>query len=347
MDSGNLPFDISDFNSKSPKSNETQPIQVISSAGPKEDFNIDEFFKSLMPDVYNPTESQPRPVPSPASSYVNYTPHAEYVPPLANPYNSMPQYGQNTYNTGLPSNNIYAASPINSYRPPMNSAYPPVPQPPPPFAPTTNTYTPLPPPPPLPPAFKGDDRNEYNPDNWEMDMSWNTSQDTSFNQTLDGPRSPPHFERKGHNANLIEYVDPSIDGHITGSGDVDHRQLLVPPVGTLLKSGNGRPVDVDHRNLISLTGSPKTGKDLRAASDALQDKGKDRGHLEPSDVFGLSQLSTSTASDNKLVPPPSPPASLLAPSVADNTLGAMNPPQVPSRFPNSPTQKSRSNMMNL
>lgn len=348
MESGNLPFDISDFSSKSPKSNETQPIQVISSAGPKDDFNIDDFFKSLMPDVYNPTESQPRPVPSPSTGYVNYTAHTEYVPPsVSNPYNPMPQYGQNTYNPGMPSNNVYAATPINPYRPPpMNSAYPSVSQPPPPFVPpNANAYSPLPPPPPLPPAFNGDDRNdEYNPDNWEMDISWNTTQESSFNQSLDGPRSPPHYERKGHNANLIEYVDPSIDGHITGSGDVDHRQLLVMPAGGLVKSSNGRPVDVDHRNLISLTGSPKTDKDLRMMPGAAQEKGsKDRGHQEPSDVFGLSQLSKKAATDDrKLVPPPSPPASLLATPGIDSSVGAMNPPLIPSRFSASPTQKSRS-----
>lgn len=281
MESGSLPFDINDFGSNSPKSNETQPIQVISSAGPKDDFNIDDFFKSIMPDVYNPADSQPpRPVPSPASNYQqqsclvqqHYTPHAEYVPPVTNPYNP---YGSNNYNPNMPSSsNIYSPAPLNPYRPPLNNAYGPVPQPPPPF-PSANTtgYTPLPPPPPLPPAFDADNLNdEYNPDNWEMDMSWNSGQDTSFNQ--EGPRSPPHYERKG-NANLIEYVDPSIEGHMPGTGDVDHRQLMVPPLGIMPKIIKGRPIDVDHRNLISLTGSPKTDKDGRTITNTLLDKDGD------------------------------------------------------------------------
>lgn len=264
MESGHLPFDINDFGtSMSPKSSETQPIQVINSAGHKDDFNIDDFFKSIMPDVYNPADPQPRPVPSPARNYLNYTPHGEYVPPAGNPYNQMPpsQYGPDNYNPNIPGGNMYTPQ-MHQYRPPLNNTYPSVPQPPAPF-PAANppTYTPLPPPPPLPTAFEGDDLNdEYNPDNWEMDMSWNSNQDASFNQNLDGPRSPPHYERKGHNANLIEYVDPSIEEHISGSGDVDHRQLMVPIPGAL--TNPGRPVDVDHRNLISLTGSPKTDKDV-------------------------------------------------------------------------------------
>lgn len=250
MDGGNLPFDINDFGAMSPKSAETQPIQVINSAGPKEDFNIDEFFKSIMPDVYNPADPVPKPVPSPAPNYMNYPPHPEYVPPN--------MYG-NSYGVYSPA--------MNSYNPSRNNLYPPVPKPPPPFPTTNSNYSTLPPPP--PPSFDAENLNdEYNPDNWEMDMSWNSTQNSSFNQSLDGPRSPPHYERKGHNANLIEYIDPSIDGRIAGSGDVDHRQLIIPMANILSnKGGKGRSVDVDHRNLISLTGSPKTDKDSKTSSE--------------------------------------------------------------------------------
>lgn len=58
------------------------------------------------------------------------------------------------------------------------------------------------------------------------------------------------------------------DSHIAGAGDVDHRQLILPMNGlnALGAKDRGRLSDVDHRNLISLTGSPKlTEKDANGS----------------------------------------------------------------------------------
>lgn len=52
-------------------------------------------------------------------------------------------------------------------------------------------------------------------------MSWNTTQDSSFNQSMDAPHSPPLYERKGVNTNVIEYIDPSLnESHLTGGKQI-------------------------------------------------------------------------------------------------------------------------------
>lgn len=231
MDGGRLPFDINDFSAASPKSNEAH-IQVINSSSSKENenFNIDDFFKTLMPDTYTPA-IPPQPVP-PAPGFYG----SSYSQQQSTGYDQFNQYQPYANNS-------------NSFN---NSVQPPLP----------------------PPSFDANQQNvnndEYNPDSWEMDMTWNSAQDGSFNQSMDAPHSPPHYERKGVNTNVIEYIEPSADdSHLTGSGDVDHRQLILPMNGlsALGAKDRGRLIDVDHRNLISLTGSPKlTDKDANNES---------------------------------------------------------------------------------
>ncbi|XP_033248981.1 uncharacterized protein LOC108163359 isoform X2 [Drosophila miranda] len=138
-------------------------------------------------------------------------------------------------------------------------------------------YTPAPmPPPPLPPSIGstggggggngGDDFNST----WNMSMSW-TPLDTSLNSSgasssaynpQSTPQSPPHFERKA------SVAPPEYSEHLhnnsaeLGSEDVDHRTLQLPPAFTfgaklgLSQDKTRQLVDIDHRNLISLTGSP-------------------------------------------------------------------------------------------
>lgn len=103
-------------------------------------------------------------------------------------------------------------------------------------------------PPPIPPAFDGNLSDEYTPENWDLDLSWSDS------QTIETPVSPPHFEREGRSDSVVEYNDSE---SLNPAGDVDHRQLrltTVPP--SLMGTEKVRSADVDHRNLISLTGSP-------------------------------------------------------------------------------------------
>lgn len=243
MDGGRLPFDINDFSAASPKQSETH-IQVINSQSSKEDFNIDEFFKTLMPDTYTPAIPQPvPPVPSSSAGYYGSS------------YEQFNQYGNGNGENNAP------------YAPPVSYAQGNVPY----GSNNPNNFNSPITQPPLPPSFDGQrDGDEYNPDNWNM--SWNTTQDSSFNQTMDAPHSPPHYERKGVNTNVIEYIDPSLnESHLAGASDVDLRQLMTPMNGlnALGAKDRGRLVDVDHRNLISLTGSPKPDKD--GANDGQND----------------------------------------------------------------------------
>lgn len=251
MDRGSLPFDISDFGRLSPKRNEAHTIQVIGARAAG----------------YNPADPQPVP-PVASTSGQNYLGYN-------NDYSSQDQNSYNQYNPYAPGQNpsrssIYGGPQTNSYNPTSqsniyNPAAPSSQYTTSQSAPTYNSQIPLAPPP-LPPAFdQSNVSDEYNPDSWEMDMTWNTSQESSFNQSIETPHSPPHFERKSVNTNLIEYIDPAVD-EVNPTHDVDHRQLLLP-MGALSALGKlgKRPVDVDHRNLISLTGSPKTDKDTITA----------------------------------------------------------------------------------
>ena len=42
---------------------------------------------------------------------------------------------------------------------------------------------------------------------------------------METPVSPPSYERKGHENDMIEY-DENLGDLLIGSGDIDHRQML-------------------------------------------------------------------------------------------------------------------------
>lgn len=92
-------------------------------------------------------------------------------------------------------------------------------------------------------------------------MTWNStsSQDDTFDQTIDTPVSPPHFEREASNA--LEFgLDAGSVERKTTAVDVDHRRMPPKNAGPTPMNAVGnmekpRAVDIDHRNLISLTGS--------------------------------------------------------------------------------------------
>lgn len=231
MDGGRLPFDINDFSTSSPKNNEAH-IPVIDSTSNK-DNEIDDFFKTLMHDEYTPA-IPPQPVPAVSSS--NYY-ASSFQSQQTNSYEFNQYENTSVSFAGDANNSAYNPSYPNSFNTSISQ-------------------------PPLPPSSNQQE-------NWDMDMSWNTNQESNFNQSMDAPRSPPHYERKGMNTNVIEYIEPGLnDSHLTGSGDVDHRQLILPMNGlnALGAKERGRLIDVDHRNLISLTGSPKlTDKDANGS----------------------------------------------------------------------------------
>lgn len=233
MDGGRLPFDINDFSATSPKNNEAH-IPVIDSTSSKEN-EIDDFFKNLMHDTYTPA-IPPQPVPAVnASNYYGSTFQSQ----------QSSTYEFNQYDSTSVSANLFANDANNSS---YNQSY-------------SNSFNSSIAQPPLPPSSNQQD-------NWDMDMSWNANQESNFNQSMDAPRSPPHYERKGINTNVIEYIEPSVNDSMAGAGDVDHRQLILPMNGlnALGAKDRGRLIDVDHRNLISLTGSPKlTDKDANGS----------------------------------------------------------------------------------
>lgn len=141
---------------------------------------------------------------------------------------------------------------------------------------------------------------EYNPEEelqtWEGDLSW--TQLPPLDNT-DTPESPPPFEKEAF-GDPIEYHDNMAS---SGANDVDHRVL--PPA--LLGTGKppGRSQDVDHRNLISLIGSPATdsnsnqlcNNDVWTGGDQDYRQTADKDYRFPFDIG--EQL--------KLPPPPPPP----------------------------------------
>lgn len=65
---------------------------------------------------------------------------------------------------------------------------------------------------------------------------------------MDAPHSPPEYDQKARNEQTtVEYQETEMGG---ASTDVDHRTLT---------DVLARKIDIDHRNLISLTGSPGQG----------------------------------------------------------------------------------------
>ncbi|KAL7303317.1 hypothetical protein TKK_0004507 [Trichogramma kaykai] len=102
--------------------------------------------------------------------------------------------------------------------------------------------------------------NESSNDQWSLNNSesaWNESMDEKNMMLSETPESPPMYEKTSFNTPL-EYNDSQTQEPLLSSiGDVDHRVLPVS-----MKAEKDMPyrliknVDVDHRNLISLTGSP-------------------------------------------------------------------------------------------
>lgn len=196
MQHGSLPFNMNDFNRDSPPLHGNQSIQVINSASDVPVAPLNDFYNSLIP-----------------SKLEGYNPEAPSV------FNS---YGNNNYTAPPPPPSQHA--PISNYNDnQMNYLCPP-----PPPMPTSNTgynpsmdyghhtqQSPLMPPP-MPPAL--DQSADYS---WN-EMRWNSFKDDSY--SIETPVSPPHFERKGHENDMIEYIDESLRD-MSNSGDIDHRQM--------------------------------------------------------------------------------------------------------------------------
>uniref|UniRef100_A0A1A9W0E2 Regulation of nuclear pre-mRNA domain-containing protein 2 n=1 Tax=Glossina brevipalpis TaxID=37001 RepID=A0A1A9W0E2_9MUSC len=276
----NLPFDINDFKRKenSLKSS-SQPIEVIGSRSDDENFNSNsEYYKTESISAYPGSNNVQIPgIPVPAVPSGGYTSLAraaqqynDVLPPpptppifslnnsltnnsihhnLSSGYNALTTAGNYESNTGNYSTNSYNNGDGGG---------------------SATTMRPLMPPPPIPPSVDSLDTTtssggagDFN-STWDMNMSWTNPLDSSnpstssYGQTsIDTPVSPPHFDREPLNSAAAPLEYSEHNSSLGATQDVDHRQLHLPPFGKLgLSKEKSRQLDIDHRNLISLTGSP-------------------------------------------------------------------------------------------
>ncbi|XP_044744501.1 regulation of nuclear pre-mRNA domain-containing protein 2 isoform X2 [Coccinella septempunctata] len=140
---------------------------------------------------------------------------------------------------------------------------------------------------------------EYNPEEdiqtWDGDLSWAPP---PLDNT-DTPESPPPFEKEAF-GDPIEYHDNIAS---SGAADVDHRVLP----SNLMDTGKmpGRNQDVDHRNLISLIGSPATDSNSNQLCNSEGWSGGDQDYRQSGDKD--YRLPFDIGEQLKLPPPPPPP----------------------------------------
>ncbi|KAM0736525.1 Regulation of nuclear pre-mRNA domain-containing protein 2 [Formica fusca] len=88
------------------------------------------------------------------------------------------------------------------------------------------------------------------------DSTWPGNGRTKNDILSETPESPPMYEKAGF-AEPVEYNEPQPQESLNTTGDVDHRVIPIPmAVENQLPYRLMKAADVDHRNLISLTGSP-------------------------------------------------------------------------------------------
>ncbi|XP_012276168.1 uncharacterized protein LOC105697431 isoform X2 [Orussus abietinus] len=95
-------------------------------------------------------------------------------------------------------------------------------------------------------------------DRWESgsESAWSVARGKS-DILSETPESPPMYEKSGFQ-DPVEYNDTQPqESLLSSSSDVDHRMIPLPmSVESQLSHRLAKAADVDHRNLISLTGSP-------------------------------------------------------------------------------------------
>lgn len=294
LDGGKLPFDINDF--KRDSKDRGSAIEVIGSRSDDESYVPSaNFYK---PEPISSSSSNSSAIPGlgggGGAGSAEYTPN----PPLFSSAGSQEQYVP-----PLPSH-LYGGNGNVGGNVGQDAQYTPAPMPPPPLPPSTG------------PA---DDFNST----WNMSMSW-TPLDSSLNSSgassssyanQSTPHSPPHFERKGSAASApIEYNEHlHTNPAALGAEDVDHRTLQLPPAfdfGSaklgLSKDKSRQLVDIDHRNLISLTGSPG-GAEKVGISRGLESS-NNSSHL----AFLLQDFAGGDV-DYRIVPNPNDDSSIMAP----------------------------------
>lgn len=177
---------------------------------------------SLFPAIANPPPPPaPVPVPAPSAPNYNYSNNMPLAPPPLPPFTNevYNDYG-NSYGNGSynESDPYYNNSGYDGGVSDYNT-------------PTSVSHAP----------YKVD---EYNPE--EEVETWENNEWDGPPTTVDTPASPPPLSKEAFIAPIEYHEGQSIPGAV----DVDHRIMLG-------MNNNSDNTDIDHRNLISLTGSPK------------------------------------------------------------------------------------------
>ncbi|XP_017465903.1 PREDICTED: uncharacterized protein LOC108358897 [Rhagoletis zephyria] len=283
---GKLPFDINDFKRDDNTSNKSsQPIEVIGSRSDDESYSSGtEYYK---PEPLTPYSSgsnisipglNPLPVPPVESGYSSLARSAQQYGGLLPPPTSTLFGGNN----GLNHEYNPSYTPDSGYNGGGNGGGVGVANP-------SAGPQPIMPPPPMPninpldnisgrsgmggaPRGPNNGNDDFN-STWNMNMSWTSMDNSNLSnssytpESIDTPVSPPHFEREASSsiAATIEYNEHHTSNVLISQQDVDHRTLHLPafdlPAVDLgvklgLSKDKTRQLDIDHRNLISLTGSP-------------------------------------------------------------------------------------------
>lgn len=229
----------SELNSKIPNLTSPIPSPDINAPSPEPDNDFDlpsdvNFYNSTMNGYGGSFLNNDAPLPFDLSEFYRESP-----PPVDQ--NSIQViHSQDPHHPTPPLNDFYNSlipSKLEAYNPEMSFNYQPS-QPPLPSVPPLNNYPNNAPAaymvaPPPPPTNYNPSHLEYSPQmnagiplppqNMSEDYSWNNWNNQN---SIETPHSPPHFERKGHGNNTIEYIDESLRA-INESNDVDHRQSMV------------------------------------------------------------------------------------------------------------------------
>ncbi|XP_067624129.1 uncharacterized protein [Eurosta solidaginis] len=282
LDSNKLPFDINDFKSDDSSSNKSsQPIEVIGSRSDDESYTPNaDFYKPEPLTVYSNNSNipipglAPLPVPPVESGYTSLARSAQqYGGILPQPTGTL--FGgnnggiQHDYNPSYVSESSYGIVTDSAVGGNQGAGGQALMQPPPPPLPNSmdnmgGTATRQPP----------NNGNDGFNAAWNMNMTWSAIDNSNLSNSsytlddIDTPVSPPHFEREANGVGgaPVEYNEHLASNVLVSQQDVDHRQLHfdVPNVDLSVKLGlskeKTRQLDIDHRNLISLTGSPGTSE---------------------------------------------------------------------------------------
>ncbi|XP_014086968.3 uncharacterized protein [Bactrocera oleae] len=329
---GKLPFDINDFKRDDNSNKSSQPIEVIGSRSDDESYSSStEYYKPEPITAFSSSTNisipglNPLPVPPVESGYTSLARSAQQYGGLLPPPATTLFGGNN----GIHHDYNSSYTPDSGYHRSGGAG----------GSVSNNTIIggqPLMPPPPMPNlniidnvsggnGISGVSRTSNNGSDdfnstWNMNLSWtsvdnsNLSNSSYTRDSIDTPVSPPHFEREASSGagTTIEYSEHHTSNLLVSQQDVDHRQLAfdVPSADLGVKLGlskeKSRQLDIDHRNLISLTGSPG-GNDGDKKSWLSQDPNfleNTSGDVDYRALPGLALESTDVTSKHGLMAPP-------------------------------------------